>query len=105
LTETPDAALSKDELPPPGAAWEAIAPFAYSFDGYGRLGSFDACAAIANPAFTAWTEQQVLPKSFLDLRTCLFFEQRRWRHFGDDPDEEALKYIHALLEAIREQVQ
>ena len=23
-----------------------------------------------------------------DLRTCLFFECRRWRHYGDDPDEE-----------------
>ncbi|MEY4182682.1 MAG: hypothetical protein RLZZ217_1308 [Planctomycetota bacterium] len=39
-----------------------------------------------------------------DLRACLFFEQRRWRHFGDEPDAEAMADIRGLVEAIRERV-
>jgi hypothetical protein len=35
------------------------------------------------------------------LRTCLFFEQRRWRHFGDEPDEEAMEYIRSVVQKIR----
>ncbi len=36
-----------------------------------------------------------------DLRTCLFFEQRRWRHFDRHPDEKSMTYIRALVEAVR----
>jgi hypothetical protein len=36
-----------------------------------------------------------------ELRTCLFYEQRRWRHFGEVPDEAAMSYIREVLEQIR----
>lgn len=46
----------------------------------------------------------VLPSSITELRTCLFFEQRRWRHYGFDPDEQAMEYILALVDRMREEV-
>ena len=45
-----------------------------------------------------------MPAALADLRACLFFEQRRWHHFGDTPDEESMTYIWALVEAIRNRV-
>lgn len=39
-----------------------------------------------------------------DLRTCLFFEQRRWRHHGEAPDAEGMAYIRDLMEQIHERV-
>ena len=43
-------------------------------------------------------------KSLTDLRVCLFFEQRRWHHFGSHPDDEAMAYIRELLDRIRAHV-
>ena len=40
-----------------------------------------------------------------DLRTCLFFEARRWKHLEKSPNKAALVYVHALVEAIRVRVQ
>ena len=42
--------------------------------------------------------------SLTDLRTCLFFEQRRWRHFGEDPEGEDMAYIREVVEKIRGRV-
>ncbi|WP_197446870.1 hypothetical protein [Tautonia plasticadhaerens] len=42
--------------------------------------------------------------TLIDLRTCLFFEFQRWRHYGDEPDEEAEPYIRSLVSKIRERV-
>jgi hypothetical protein len=33
---------------------------------------------------------------------CTNVPHARWRHFDENPDEKAMKYIHALVEAIRE---
>ena len=35
------------------------------------------------------------------LRIALFFEQRRWRHFGEVAEGDDLAYIRALVDAIR----
>lgn len=75
-----------------------------TFDGYIHWGSFEKCAAIANQAKTAYTEGKGLPVSLTALRTCLFFEQRRWRHFGEDPDAETMEYIKAIVANIWEKV-
>jgi hypothetical protein len=82
--------------------WEAIAHFALTFDGYRYWGSFDKCATVANSAVKRYASKGLMPTSLTDLRTCLFFEQRRWRHTGELPTAEHEKlYIYALLEAIR----
>ena len=67
-------------------------PFALTFDAYEVLGSFEACGEIANARNS---------ETLTNLRTCLFFEQRRWRHFGEEPDSSSMEYIHGIVEKIR----
>ena len=96
--------LGESDVPLPHAGWQQIGRFALSFNGYEWWGSFQRCAEFANLAAETYRESGGLPESLTDLRTCLFFEQRRWRHFGLDPDEEAMNYIGALVEEIRNRV-
>lgn len=88
--------LKRAQVPAQGAPWAAIAPFALTFDGYKRFGN--ALGDLANKHSTART----VPADLAEARACLFFEQRRWRHFGETPDEASMKHIHALVECIRE---
>jgi hypothetical protein len=39
-----------------------------------------------------------------ELRTCLFFEARRWGHLKKSPDAASMKRIGALLFAISQKV-
>jgi hypothetical protein len=66
--------------------------FALTFDGYRHHGSLEKCAAIANARN---------PVTLTEYRTCLFFEQRRWRHFGQEPDTETRAYVLRLLDGMR----
>ncbi len=68
------------------------------------MGSFDACAKLANAALERWRRTGKLPRSLGDLRCCLFFEQRRWRHYGYGFDEATLRYARELVGAMRELV-
>ena len=87
--------LTLDDIPLANAPWEKIGAFALTFDGYKHWGSFEKCADIANAQ---------KGDTLTELRTCLFIEQRRWRHFGDEPDDEAISYIRSTLESIRAKV-
>lgn len=80
------------DVPADDADLEDLFRFALSFDGYRRWGSFSRCAEIANAR-----DHGSLDK----LRTCLFFEARRWHHFGDSPDEEETRYWRSLVAEIR----
>jgi hypothetical protein len=84
--------LQPSDIPAADATWDAIQTFALTYNGFKVHGSFDACAAIANDQ-----RNQTID----DLRTCLFFEQRRWHHYGDEPDSEAMDYIRSLLPLLR----
>ena len=87
--------LKLDDVPHENADWSNIARFALTFNGYKHHGSFDKCAEIANNHHAdTWTE----------LRTCLFFEQRRWPHFGETPDEDTVQYIRELVQNIRQKI-
>jgi hypothetical protein len=77
LKDIPNRELKVSDLPAPGADWSTINRFALTFNGYEQLGSFEACAEIANARKS---------DTLTDLRACLFFEQRRWHHFGGEPD-------------------
>lgn len=88
--------LRSSDIPPRGSPWSAIEPFARSFAGYQYHGSLDACAEIANARRC---------ETLTDLRTCLFFEQRRYNHFGWPPAGEELEYIFDLLDGIRGMVE
>jgi hypothetical protein len=102
--EIANADLTEHDIPSPAAEWRQIGKFALTFNGYDSWGSFDKCAEIGNHWAKAHAERQALPDSLTDLRTCLFFEQRRWRHYGWEPDEQAMRYIRDLVEAIRGKV-
>lgn len=95
MREIPNDGLTPDLLPLADADWTAIMEFALTFNGYDAAGGFQACAAIADAR---------RHDSLTDLRTCLFFEQRRWRHWGVDPDEPGMEYIRDLVEKIRQRV-
>jgi hypothetical protein len=87
-------------VPADDASWYDIGVFALSYNGYdrylGEIGPF------ANETSRTWWKTQVLPNDLASLRAVLFYEQRRWHHFGDAPDETtAMPYIKALLTAIR----
>ena len=104
MEKIPNTELTENDIPLPEAKWGTIGGFALSFNGYEYWGSFHKCGDLANKWANAWREKRDLPSTLVDLRTCLFFEQRRWRHFGHEPDEETMVYIRALVEAIREQI-
>jgi hypothetical protein len=91
----PNASLTPSDVPPDDADWGDIQAFALTFNGYETHGSFEACARIANDKRA---------RTLTDLRTCLFFEQRRWRHFGRDPGPEDMAYIRTLVHPIREKL-
>jgi len=87
-----DDQLTLDDVPDDVAKWREIAAFALSSDGYLAIGGFDELAELAN----ARTH-----RTLSEARACLFFEQRRWRHFGEEPDANAMEYVRSLLGAIR----
>src|SRR5258708_39065491 len=72
-----------------------IEPFALTFDGFKYWGSVEKCAEVA---------QTRRPGSLTELRTCLFYEARRWNQAGKAPDAASMKFIRALVYAIREKV-
>lgn len=102
--EISNTELKLSDIPGPDASWYEIARFALTFDGYGYWGSFGRCAEIGNSGLKSFAHDRSLPPSLTELRTCLFFEQRRWHHFGDEPDDHTMVYIRALMEAIRAKV-
>jgi hypothetical protein len=95
LETIPNDALRLNRLPLPDADWPEVWRLADTFNGYEHWGSFERCAEVAN---------QRLESTLTELRTCLFFECRRWHHYGDSPDEEDAPYIKGLVAKIREMV-
>lgn len=87
--------LNVESIPQPHADWAQIFAFAQSFNAYDHWGSFERCAEIANAKRGTTLEE---------LRTCLFFEARRWRHFGEEPDDGAMAYIRGIVQSIRDRV-
>lgn len=63
-----NADLRLEDVPLARADWTAMMLFARTFDGYEYCGSFEAAATIANSRAN---------NTLSELRTCLFFEQRR----------------------------
>lgn len=96
MQEIENADLDLSRVPLRSASIGEIWNFALTFHGYKRAGSFEACAEIANSR---------RHDTLTDLRTCLFFEQRRWRHFGEAPNGADLDYIRQLVEAIRQKIE
>src|SRR5258706_2650348 len=87
--------LTPADIPSFKETWPSIEPFALTFDGFKYWGSVEKCAEVA---------QSKRPGSLTELRTCLFYEARRWKQAGKAPDAASMKFIRALVYAIREKV-
>lgn len=90
-----NSALSLDDVPGPETPVEAIARFALTFDWRRQWGSPQKCLAVANSK---------RHETLSELRTCLLFQQRAWRHAMAEPDAEAQAYWRTLVEMIRAKV-
>lgn len=102
----PDAAEYDIPVPSTASSWSEIQRFALTYAGYTRNGGFGPLATMANAAKERWFETRELPDDLHVLRSCLFFEQRRWRHLlqGSDitePIDEHRAFIEAVLDRIR----
>jgi hypothetical protein len=93
--EVANSEITPADVPSFKEAWARIEPFALTFDGFKYWGSVEKCAEVA---------QSKRPGSLTELRTCLFYEARRWKLAGKPPDGVSMKYIRALVYAIREKV-
>jgi len=85
---------------PPAVSFPELWEFALTYDGYGLHG--DDVGKIGNDSLDLWKTQGRLPDELDRARCALFFEQRRWHHFGEHPDHGTLRYLAALLGRIRE---
>lgn len=99
LELVPHQMLHEGLVPRTGATWEKIKSFASTFDAY-KLDGVDSLPDLASK-----NAGDVKGCTLSELRASLFFEYRRYNHFGYDPDRHAMKHIHALVEEIRKPIQ
>jgi hypothetical protein len=92
-----NAELDVTMVPRRGESWEAVSDFALSYDGYGY---WDDLPTLAGRVLQGWTRRRSLPSTLDELRGCLFYEQRRWHHFGEDPSGRSADYMWAVVDAI-----
>jgi hypothetical protein len=89
-------------VPPEGVPFfPDINLFALTYNAYDRLGGFDPVAKLGNGVKARFVSDGTLPDDLDKLRAALFFEQRRYHHFGEGPNGPGLNYIEALVGAIR----
>lgn len=89
--------LRVHDLPTTYGDWSDYARFAVTFSPNDREG----CAEFAAGAFANWRRTSDVPRTLQELRACLWFEQRRWRFMGREPDAEGMQYAAALIRAMR----
>jgi hypothetical protein len=93
----PNAALDITAVPRRGESWDAVSDFALSYDGYAY---WDDLSTLAGRVLQRWTRRRSLPATLDELRGCLFYEQRRWNHFGEEPTGRSAEYMWAIVDAI-----
>ena len=93
----PNAELDMTDVPRRGESWDAVSDFALSYDGYGY---WDDLPTLAGRVLQRWTRRRSLPDTLDELRGCLFYEQRRWHHFGEEPTGRSAEYMWAMVDAI-----
>ncbi len=89
--------LRETDLPNSYGEWTDYARFALTFSPRDR----EECRELASDAFAGWRRTGEVPRRLEALRACLWFEQRRWRFLGREPDSEGMRYVGALIRAMR----
>ena len=92
--------LRAQDLPTTYGEWSEYARFAVTYSPRDR----ESCAEFAASAFANWRRTSNVPSTLQELRACLWFEQRRWRFMGREPDAEGMQYAAALIRAMRNHV-
>lgn len=92
--------LRETDLPSAYGDWGDYARFAVTFSPHDR----ELCSEMGADAFARWRRTGDVPRRLEDLRACLWFEQRRWRFVGREPDTEGMRYVGALIRAMRTQL-
>jgi hypothetical protein len=103
--EVPNEHLTASAVPPVTASWHTIVAFALTIDGYNAVGQRK-CGQLANSVKSEFAKDvsSVETLSLTELRSCLFFEQRRFNHFGHEPQDADRIFINALLQAIQRKI-
>jgi hypothetical protein len=91
LESIPNKGLNLSQIPSPESDYKNIEKFALTFNGY----EIPNCADLANSC---------VAQTLTEYRASLFFEQRRFRHFGYHPAGEDLEYIRSLVQEIQTKV-
>ena len=104
MNKIPNSQLIESDLPTRRAGWKKIQPFALTFNGYEHWGSFKKCREVAHQGVSLFQSKKDLNLTLTDLRTCLFYEARRWSHFKKNPNKRGMEYIHTLVDGIRTRV-
>ena len=99
LNEINNSDLRINQIPEITSEYGSIADFALTFDGYKWS---DQVGAFANKTVGMYyaDESSLKLLSLTELRACLFFEQRRYRHMDEEPENGDREYINALLAEI-----
>ena len=96
--------LTGADVPGKRTSWKTVCRFAYSFDGYDHGHSTSECGDIGNGLREQYIANCFISAPLSDLRIALFFEARRYHHFGTDPDADAMRYLRVVVDEIRKQV-
>jgi hypothetical protein len=84
--------LKASDLPPPNTSWQKLSQFALTFDPR-EIGTYaEKSADLGNAAES---------RAISELRAHLFVEQRRWNHFGRQPDLKTFELLKQVLEWLR----
>ena len=102
----PNAALVAELLPRPGAPWAELAGFAGTFDGYYLYPPITLIQDALLEARSHFVRTGMLPEGGLSRHRSLLFLKQREDHFAGygDLDADDLSFVHALVEAIRDEV-
>lgn len=90
--------LREEDLPSTYAEWGDYARFAVSY----RPRSGDDAGELANWAYARWQRTGEVPPKLEELRSCLWFEYRRWRFHDRVPDPGTMRYCASLVRAMRQ---
>ena len=101
----PHYALTAELLPAPNASWAELVYFAGTFDGYTILPDTHALQQFVYSGREQFASDCTLPEGMTMLRAALHGEQRAdyWSD-GEPLSDESLRYVHALVDRIRELV-
>jgi hypothetical protein len=98
-----EVATGKWTAIPQDFSWKQSAGFAHLINGYElapALGFGDA-GDFANRRHDAAEQTGTWGGTAIELWICLFFEHRRYRHFGYDPEGRELEFLNALCQSTR----